>query len=132
PRRRSRSSAARPPARDRCPARPRGRPESSSRTRGGRGGSGPPHRPPRAPRIPCGQGPRLPLTSLAERIPDRCYGRGPGAGAPLEMKIAIGSDHAGFELKQKVAPWLEGSGHEVVDVGTGSDESTDYPLYAAS
>jgi ribose 5-phosphate isomerase B len=53
-------------------------------------------------------------------------------GAPLEMKIAIGSDHAGFELKQKVAPLLEGAGHEVVDVGTGSDESTDYPLYAAS
>jgi ribose 5-phosphate isomerase B len=53
-------------------------------------------------------------------------------GRPLEMKIAIGSDHAGFELKQKVAPWLEGAGHEVVDVGTGSDESTDYPLYAAS
>jgi ribose 5-phosphate isomerase B len=48
------------------------------------------------------------------------------------MKIAIGSDHAGFELKQKVAPLLEGAGHEVLDVGTGSDESTDYPIYAAS
>jgi ribose 5-phosphate isomerase B len=48
------------------------------------------------------------------------------------MRIAIGSDHAGFELKQKVAPLLEGAGHEVVDVGTGSDESTDYPIYAAS
>ena len=53
-------------------------------------------------------------------------------GAPLSMKIAIGSDHAGFELKQRVAPLLEGAGHEVVDVGTGSEESTDYPLYAAS
>jgi ribose 5-phosphate isomerase B len=53
-------------------------------------------------------------------------------GAPLSMKIAIGSDHAGFELKQKVAPLLEGAGHEVVDVGTESEESTDYPLYAAS
>ncbi|HKQ17816.1 MAG TPA: ribose 5-phosphate isomerase B [Solirubrobacterales bacterium] len=48
------------------------------------------------------------------------------------MRIAIGSDHAGFELKQKVAPILEGAGHEIVDVGTSSEESTDYPIYAAS
>jgi ribose 5-phosphate isomerase B len=47
------------------------------------------------------------------------------------MRIAVGSDHAGFELKQKVASILESEGHEVVDVGTDSDESTDYPLYAA-
>ena len=47
------------------------------------------------------------------------------------MKIAVGSDHAGFELKQKVAPLLERLGHEIVDVGTDSDDSTDYPIYAA-
>lgn len=47
------------------------------------------------------------------------------------MKIAIGSDHAGFELKEKVLPILEAAGHDVVDVGTDSDESTDYPRYAA-
>ena len=47
------------------------------------------------------------------------------------MRIAVGSDHAGFELKRKVAPLLEGAGHQVVDVGTDSEESTDYPLYAA-
>ncbi len=47
------------------------------------------------------------------------------------MKIAIGSDHAGFELKQAVRPLLESAGHEVVDVGTDSEESTDYPLYAS-
>jgi ribose 5-phosphate isomerase B len=46
------------------------------------------------------------------------------------MRIAVGSDHAGFELKQRVRPLLEGAGHEVVDVGTDSDESTDYPLHA--
>jgi ribose 5-phosphate isomerase B len=48
------------------------------------------------------------------------------------MRIAIGSDHAGFELKQRVAPLLESAGHEVVDVGTDSEESTDYPRYASA
>jgi ribose 5-phosphate isomerase B len=47
------------------------------------------------------------------------------------MRIAVGSDHAGFPLKEQVAPLLEASGHEVVDVGTHSDESTDYPRFAA-
>jgi ribose 5-phosphate isomerase B len=47
------------------------------------------------------------------------------------MKIAVGSDHAGFSLKERVRPLLEDAGHEVVDVGTDSEESTDYPLYAA-
>jgi ribose 5-phosphate isomerase B len=47
------------------------------------------------------------------------------------MRIAVGSDHAGFELKRKVAPLLERAGHEVVDVGTESEESADYPPFAA-
>lgn len=47
------------------------------------------------------------------------------------MKIAVGSDHAGFELKELVRPLLDGAGHEVVDVGTDSEESTDYPRHAA-
>ena len=47
------------------------------------------------------------------------------------MRIAVGSDHAGYELKERVRPLLESSGHEVVDVGTDSDESTDYPRHAA-
>ena len=46
------------------------------------------------------------------------------------MRIAIGSDHAGFELKGKVAARLVELGHEVLDLGTDSDESTDYPVYA--
>ncbi len=45
------------------------------------------------------------------------------------MRIAVGSDHAGFELKELVRAVLEGK-HEVVDVGTDSEESTDYPLHA--
>lgn len=48
------------------------------------------------------------------------------------MRIALGSDHAGFELKEKVAPLLESAGHDVVDVGTDSEESTDYPRYASA
>lgn len=45
------------------------------------------------------------------------------------MKIAIGSDHAGYELKEKVKKRLEEKGYEVVDVGTDSTESVDYPIY---
>jgi ribose 5-phosphate isomerase B len=47
------------------------------------------------------------------------------------MRIAVGSDHAGYELKQRVRPVLEAAGHEVTDVGTDSEDSADYPLYAA-
>jgi len=47
------------------------------------------------------------------------------------MKIAMGSDHAGFELKEAVKSQLEKAGHEVEDVGTHSVESTDYPPFAA-
>jgi ribose 5-phosphate isomerase B len=47
------------------------------------------------------------------------------------MRIAVGSDHAGFALKERVRPILERAGHEVVDVGTDSEESTDYPVYAS-
>lgn len=44
------------------------------------------------------------------------------------MKVAIGSDHAGFPLKEAVRRELERLGHEVVDVGTASGtESVDYP-----
>ncbi len=46
------------------------------------------------------------------------------------MKIAIGADHAGFHLKEHVKEKLVSLGHEVVDKGTNSDESTDYPDYA--
>lgn len=46
------------------------------------------------------------------------------------MRIVVGSDHAGFALKEHVKEFLESSGHQVVDVGTSSDESVDYPDYA--
>jgi len=47
------------------------------------------------------------------------------------MRIAMGADHAGFELKEAVKSRLEAAGHEVDDVGTHSSESTDYPPFAA-
>ncbi len=46
------------------------------------------------------------------------------------MRIAIGSDHAGYELKKTVYAWLQKHGHEVEDMGPWSDESVDYPDYA--
>ncbi len=45
-------------------------------------------------------------------------------------KITIGSDHAGFELKKKVIEHLSSRGIEVIDVGTHSADSCDYPLIA--
>ena len=45
------------------------------------------------------------------------------------MKIAVGSDHAGFTYKQQIVAHLKEKGHEVVDCGTHSAESTDYPLW---
>lgn len=45
------------------------------------------------------------------------------------MKIAIGSDHGGFALKQQVAAHLEKKGYEVKDVGCYSLDSVDYPTY---
>jgi ribose 5-phosphate isomerase B len=46
------------------------------------------------------------------------------------MKIAIGADHAGFSLKEKLRQKLAGEGHDVVDFGTVSTESCDYPDFA--
>jgi ribose 5-phosphate isomerase B len=48
------------------------------------------------------------------------------------MKIAIGADHAGFALKDQVRDALRQAGHDVLDVGTNSAESTDYPDYAGA
>lgn len=46
------------------------------------------------------------------------------------MKIVLGSDHAGFELKQSLAAFVRSLGHEVLDVGTNSTEPVDYPDFA--
>jgi RpiB/LacA/LacB family sugar-phosphate isomerase len=46
------------------------------------------------------------------------------------VKIVIGADHAGFDLKQIIAAYLRHRGHEVIDSGTNSDDPVDYPDYA--
>jgi ribose 5-phosphate isomerase B len=46
------------------------------------------------------------------------------------MKIALGADHAGYALKERLKGYLTARGHEVLDLGTTSAESTDYPPYA--
>ncbi len=48
------------------------------------------------------------------------------------MRIALGSDHAGYELKSTVAKHLVELGHEVIDLGTDSEESVDYPAFCAA
>jgi len=45
------------------------------------------------------------------------------------MKIAIGSDHAGFKYKERIKEFLTGLGHTVVDLGTDSEQPVDYPLF---
>ena len=45
------------------------------------------------------------------------------------MKISLGSDHAGFKLKEKVKALLGQLGHEVKDYGTFSEDPVDYPLF---
>ena len=45
------------------------------------------------------------------------------------MKIAIGSDHAGFRYKEKIKEFLQELGHDVNDFGTFSEEPVDYPLF---
>ncbi len=47
----------------------------------------------------------------------------------ITMKLAIGADHKGFQLKEHLKRYLQSLGHTVTDFGTDSEESTDYPDY---
>ena len=49
----------------------------------------------------------------------------------MEKKVVIGSDHAGYPLKNAIRDTLTAEGYTVLDVGTDSPESCDYPVYAA-
>ena len=46
------------------------------------------------------------------------------------MRVALGADHAGYPLKLEVVRFLEGEGHQVIDLGTSSTDEVDYPDYA--
>lgn len=46
------------------------------------------------------------------------------------MRIAIGCDHGGYELKEQLRRYLSGNGYDVIDCGTDSVESVHYPVFA--
>lgn len=72
----------------------------------------------------------LPLPEGPEQILEfdcKCFAPGLTFFA---MKIAVGSDHAGFHLKEKVVAWLRGKGVDVEDMGTHSAARCDYPDFA--
>jgi ribose 5-phosphate isomerase B len=46
------------------------------------------------------------------------------------MKVAIGSDHRGFQVKRKVVEFIERLGHEAIDLGTSTEGTVDYPDFA--
>jgi ribose 5-phosphate isomerase B len=48
------------------------------------------------------------------------------------MRVAIGSDHAGYRLKCHLVDTLQADGHDVLDLGTDSEESVDYPPFCAA
>ncbi len=48
------------------------------------------------------------------------------------MKIALGSDHGGFSLKEDIIPLLRELGHEIIDMGCHDEQSVDYPNFADS
>lgn len=48
------------------------------------------------------------------------------------MRIAMGSDHVGFKMKNELAEYLKGKGHVITDLGADSEDRTDYPVYGKS
>ena len=55
-----------------------------------------------------------------------------GTMSTRRCRIAVGSDHGGYELKEQLAGWLKSQGHNLTDVGTHSKEAVDYPVFAAA
>jgi ribose 5-phosphate isomerase B len=72
----------------------------------------------------CGTKPRSPPLAAVDTTTDNRQSK------HTNMKIVIGSDHAGFLLKQELAQTVRAAGHELVDVGTTSTAAVDYPDFA--
>jgi ribose 5-phosphate isomerase B len=53
------------------------------------------------------------------------------AAAASATRIVIASDHAGFQQKQQIADWLRSEGYQLDDLGCDSEDSVDYPVFAA-
>lgn len=93
--------------------------------------------------LPAGPGPsESEVRSLVERVLDGVVGSGPSAASedrPLppppridesKVRIAIGADHGGYPLKEKLGFKLREAGYDVLDCGTDSHEAVDYPDFA--
>lgn len=65
----------------------------------------------------------------ADALPLESAALTPVSDAPTKPRIAIGSDHAGFVVKETIRKYLESAGYAVHDLGTSSEESVDYPDY---
>src|SRR5690606_38268579 len=66
----------------------------------------------------------------SRRRGDRRRAAGRGRCHTLPVRVYLGSDHAGFDLKAHLVTWLAGAGHEPVDVGPHAyDPDDDYPAY---
>ena len=74
---------------------------------------------------------RIAAPGSGKMPPGLCYAGGDSAitGSSVIMKIAIGSDHAGFEYKARLLALLAYLGHEALDYGAYSEETTDYPRW---
>jgi ribose 5-phosphate isomerase B len=64
-----------------------------------------------------------------EKLPGLCYTPVIGKERKDFMKIAIGNDHAAVEMKKELQAFVAGLGHEVVNFGTDTEESVNYPVY---
>ena len=71
------------------------------------------------------------IRNLVGRLVDEAVAERSGAVAmPRQQAVALGADHGGFELKQKLASHLKDRGYEVTDCGTEGTSSVDYPDFA--
>ena len=75
---------------------------------------------------------RILLDVLGEEAEASSSALSQSADAAAVRTIAVASDHGGFELKQQLIPWLQAQGYQVIDLGTNSKESVDYPDFAYS
>lgn len=74
---------------------------------------------------------RLPDDRPAPDLPAAAApGRPEAGGNPHRLAIAIGADHGGYALKERIARALVEQGHDVHDCGTGSEDPVDYPDFA--
>jgi len=69
---------------------------------------------------------------LRERRRKKRPGKLLSGDAAAIVRVALGADHGGFALKERLKPYLEDLGYEVEDVGTRDERSVDYPDYAVA